>query len=192
MDRWAVLSYIFPMPHRVLQATVDALQIPALVVATYNGNEIMAVSSQTHVEISENLLHGSNFRVVMKELGLNPDETAFAQVAGGHAEMASRLLHLEQRMDRPAWCVVSRMDEIEGWPPCVMVTIHTKPVDEQIARDYHHRDRLAVEMAVLLDRMRADTRQVARMASSAWQQVEHVSESFIERLGRVEPSLPHQ
>lgn len=179
------------MPHQILQRTLEALQVPTMLVATYNGNEILAVCRRTQTEISGNLLQGSDFAVVMKEMGLNPEETAFMQVADGREEMASRLLHLSQVMNQPAWCVVSRMPDIPGYPPCAFVTIHTQPAEEDKARIYHMRDRLAVETAVLMDQMRTDARQVARMATGAWQQVEQVSQTWLARLSEIEPQLPH-
>lgn len=178
------------MPHRVLQSTVEALQVPAGLIAVYTGTEILASNRRALTEVSENLLVGSNYEVVMKELGREQAAHVFAQVASGEERIACQLIHLKSRMDTPAWYICSMLPEIQGWPPCVLVTLNTQAVEEQVALDFHVRDRLAVEMSILLDTMRSDTRQVARMATAAWQQVDHMAQSFVERLNQVEPQLP--
>lgn len=169
------------MSHRVIKLALERLSVPAMIVTTLDGHEILATCPLTRSVVSANLLEGSNYSKVLKELGYEQlEDSAFFAVIQGE-DMAVRLVHLHGKMNEPAWCVASRVPDVQGWPPCALVTIHADD-DSEAATGHHVRDRMAVEMAILIEGLMFDTHTLMTMAQAQYRSVQQAAGVFVERL----------
>lgn len=181
------------MPHTVLKKTLGALQVPALLVAVADSDTILAVNARALKEVSYNLLEGSNYVKVINELGVYGDalrDSAYIAVRDFGDELASRMVHVGGVADRPTWFVASKMPDVHGFPPSALLTMHARPYTEDRAREYHIRDRMAVETALVMDELRFQTRQMTNMALASMDSLDHAAKVWIDRVASIEPVLP--
>lgn len=181
------------MTHRVLKQTLGVLQVPAMLVAIADSDTILAVNPRAREEVSYNLLEGSNYVKVINELKVYGDvlqDSAYIAVRDGGQEMASRLVHVDGRIDRPTWFVASKIPDVHGYPPSALLTVHAEPYVEGRAREYHVRDRMAVETAIVMDEMRFQSRQMLNMAMANMDSLDHATKVWLDRVSTIEPVLP--
>ena len=174
------------MPHRVLESALGALRVPAMLVADDPAMEILSANDLVRKEVSYDFNMGASLTAIIREKRAQWLPSALNAVRNGDDIAVHGGDELTSYF---TWRVVSRMPDVDGWPPCLMITVHREPRDEMGARVHHQRDRLAIECAILLDRARVDAAMQADMARASYMNIEQMSKRWVDRLCDVEAAL---